>query len=166
MSEGLDGQIKYGWAEGPGKGREIKIRASNYFHRRGGHFVVADANGAASVITAEDKGKILGWVETPKDSNTASETWMAAAAGTDKAFVIMDTDSKFWIKYVSGAVNATLIGKGADLTTNGSGGNMIQTITNAGCLNATALVRIYDFDNGSGTASMVLVGLNPGNLIA
>jgi hypothetical protein len=159
--------IKYGYAEGPGKGREILVRASNYFHRRGGHFVCADTNGAASLITTEDTGKILGWLESPKDSVTASETWMAVAAGTDTAFVIMDTDSKFWVKY-GGAVNATLIGKGADLTTSGSGGNMIQKVTNAGCLNATALVRIYDYDNddGSSTASLVLVGLNPGNLIA
>ena len=38
-------EIKYGWVKGPHKGVEYPIAASQYFHRRGGHFVYADTAG-------------------------------------------------------------------------------------------------------------------------
>jgi len=60
-------EIRFGLVEGPGKGREVRVAASQTFYRRGGKFVKL-VNGYAT-LCASDAATIHGWLETPKDAS-------------------------------------------------------------------------------------------------
>ena len=70
-------ELSFGWREGPGKGREMGVAASQYFHRRGGHFVYVDSSGDVNVCGSQPTGgygntaasSVYGWLETPKDTS-------------------------------------------------------------------------------------------------
>ena len=86
-------EIRYGHRNGPGKGREYPVAASQYFGRRGGKFCYLSAGNLT--VAASGTDAITGWAETPKDT-TGKNCWVSSAtAGKDKVFVISGLEDVF-----------------------------------------------------------------------
>lgn len=144
-------EMKYGHREGPGKGKEMPVAASQYFHRRGGHFVVANAAGHMLVAsTVNSASPLVGWAEVPKDASLKSSWKSSSTAGADSVFVITGLENIFEMpvdKSVASA-NATLVGKGCGITDANATYTMIQRAayyaTAASC---NLVVHDYDKDN-------------------
>jgi hypothetical protein len=83
-------EIRYGWREGSGKGKEYSCAADQYFYRRGGKFVYLD-DGYVK-LCATDTDQIMGWAETPKDAD-GYNCWKSSSG--DKVFVMYDQDAVF-----------------------------------------------------------------------
>jgi hypothetical protein len=113
-------EIKFGIREGKGHGKEYPVAASQYFQRRGGHFVfLKDGNiNLCSSMTGCDRANgVLGWAEVPKDA-AGHDYWVSSStAAADKVFVITDVDAVYEIPYDghTASLTATLIGRGMDL---------------------------------------------------
>lgn len=111
--------IRYGLVEGSGKGREVPLMASQYFHRQAGHFVQLIAGNAS--LCASGIGRVFGWAESPKQADGYDAWKGSATAEADKLFVIYaDPDNVFGIPATRTTVAASLIGKGAGLILGGS----------------------------------------------
>lgn len=91
-------RIRYGHVEGRGRGREMPVKAGQYFHRRGGHF----AYGASAVICGSSNWPEY-WVETPKD-NAGEDSWLSVHG--DNAFCYTGKEDLFEIPVCEG--NASL----------------------------------------------------------
>ena len=111
------GMLRYGWVEGPGKGREYKVAASQYFHRQGGRFVYANSAGHLTLATTNNVGTgLVGWVEPPKHAAGYNSWKSSTTAGADKVFCVTGMEDKFEMPLdtASASANATLVGKGGN----------------------------------------------------
>lgn len=112
-------EIRFGKREGRRGGKEYPTAASQYFQRRGGHFVtMIDGHIYLSASKAALRGTgLLGWAETPKD--TAGQNYWASSstAGADYVFVHTSIDNVYEIPFDGhlASLTATLIGRGCDL---------------------------------------------------
>uniref|UniRef100_A0A6M3JR39 Uncharacterized protein n=1 Tax=viral metagenome TaxID=1070528 RepID=A0A6M3JR39_9ZZZZ len=80
-------ELRYGHVEGPGKGREVSVKAGIYVNRLGGKFVFM-REGAASLCATIGKNP-AGWLDSPKhDAGKAG--WLAVSG--DVAFMIYAND--------------------------------------------------------------------------
>ena len=143
-------EIKYGIREGRGTGIEIPVAATQYFQRRGGHFVyTADGNvNLCSSMTGCDRASgVTGWLDTPKDAAGYNYWVSSSTAGADKVFVITETDAVYAIPWngTNASLTATLVGRGADIiATPLSSGNQMAQI---GKVASPLLIVGYDKDN-------------------
>jgi len=102
ITKAVGKDLKYGHVYGPGKGIEVPVKADQYFHRLGGHFVFLDANGSAVDMCAsvESLGgsQVYGWLETPKDAS-GKNSWKSNTSSDDifpdKCFVITGIENRF-----------------------------------------------------------------------
>lgn len=156
-------EIRYGFREGPGKGKEYPVKASQIFHRRGGCFCHIDSNGSIVAATQTPTGTahpLFGWADVPKDK-TNQDYWKAAANTDDgfpsKVFVITGIENRFEIPFdvASGTLSAALIGGGCTLASANMNATNIQKAYYQGTA-ASCQFIIYDVDTN---ASTVLLGL-------
>lgn len=114
--------LRLGLVEGPGKGREVGLAVSQYFHFRGGHFVrmsnAAD-NGANASMCASGDNVVAGWIVAPKQ-DAGKNGFKSGANGVDKGYLINGHDDVFairpdetfasmaasWIGYGMGIINS------------------------------------------------------------
>jgi len=107
-------EIRYGHMEGPGKGKEYPIAASQTFYRRGGKFVYSDSAGAMTLADCNAATSVMGWLVTPKDAAGQVYWTSSSTAKNDKGFVITPTmGDVFEMPCVDTTLTATYIGKGA-----------------------------------------------------
>lgn len=139
-------EIRYGLREGPGKGREYPVAASQYFGRRGGHFVNLDSAGNADSC-ATGATYVAGWAETPKDASGKNAWKSSSTAGADKVFIITGLENTFEIPADENkaSVNATQIGAGAKIVEAGATYSTIQK-AKSGCGDAASPLSIVDID--------------------
>lgn len=153
-------EIRYGHREGPGKGKEYKVAADQYFHRRGGHFCWINAAGEVCVASAVNTASnLMGWAVVPKDA-AGKDSWKSSSTGgADKVFVITGLENKFEIPNddTVASVSATLVGKGAGITDANATYTMIQKAAYYATAASCNLV-IHDFD---ATNKTLLVSIRP-----
>ena len=157
-------EIRYGHVEGPGKGREYKVAADQYFGRLGGKFCYL-ADGTGHVTAASSTATFLfGWVDTPKDASLKNAWKSSSTAGADKVFVIYGVDDKFEIPYqtaqgVASCLATSLLGEAAEIDITGA---TYSTIMKCGKVAdpaaSQAVLVIYDVDETNDT---VIVGIRP-----
>lgn len=112
--------LRLGHVEGGGKGREVGIANAQYFHFRGGHFCRmsnAGDNGANASLCASGNKTVVGWLVAPKQA-AGKKSYMSAANGVDKGFLIMGHDDVFAIRPDEGfaSMAASWIGYGMGIT--------------------------------------------------
>lgn len=138
-------EIKYGHVEGPGKGKEYPVAASQTFYRRGGKFCYLDSTGAVTLANCNSATTIMGWVETPKDADGYTYWVSDSTAKTDKVFVITPTmGDVFEIPSKDTSLTATSIGKGAAVI-------------------VTSGVQKADIGNTASTEMLTVVGIDNDN---
>ena len=158
-------EIRYGHVEGPGKGREYKMAATQYFGRLGGKFCYL-AGGTGHITAATSTATFLfGWVDIPKDTTGAATTWVSSGtAGKDKCFVIYGVDDKFEMPYqaangVASCLATSLLGEAAEIYVSGSTTSTVQQCGKlADPAASQAVLVIYDVDETNDT---VIVGIRP-----
>jgi len=145
-------ELRYGLKEGPGKGKEVKLSPNQYFHRRGGHFVMLRPGGFAS-LCASGIPEVYGWVEPPKQAD-GYESWKGSStAGADTAFCYYaDPDNVFEIGVdeVGASVNATMLGRGVGLKLSGTTYTIVQKVKRATSVTASP-VFVVGFDKAAKT---------------
>lgn len=159
-----DKALRYGWVEGDGKGREVKVAADQYIHRLGGKFVRTDSAGNVVLATTiSAASNLLGWAEVPKHA-TGKDAWKSSStAGEDKVFVVYGGGTnKFEIpnSATEAAANATLIGKGGAIQTYNATYGMIQKFAYKATA-ASCCLSAFDFNASNNT---VVVGIRPSKL--
>jgi len=153
-------EMKYGLREGPGKGKEYPVAASQYFHRRGGHFCWVNSAGHVCVASAINSATpLIGWAEVPKDASGKNSWKSSSTAGADKVFVITGLENIFELPIDKSAAsaNATIVGKGAGI----SDANATYTMIQKAYYYATAAscnLLIHDYDK---TNQTVRVSIKP-----
>ena len=137
-------ELRYGWREGDGKGREYPVAADQYFHRRGGKFVKL-VSGRVTLCASADT-QIMGWAVTPKDDEGKNAWKSSSTAGKDKVFVITNLDNVFAcpVDERTASIAESLIGRGAGLYNTGATYATIQKVW-LSSTNATPL-SIVDVD--------------------
>ena len=155
-------EIKYGHMEGPGRGKEIPVAASQYFSRLGGHFVYLNAGNVT--LNASATGIVAGWAEVPKDTAGYNAWKSSATAETDKVFVITGLGDTFKlpIDETNASLAASYLGQGACLMISGSTYTTIQSAKIGGNV-AASPVSIVGVDVANKT---VLVKIKPSKLQA
>ena len=148
------GEIRYGHREGPGKGKEYPVAASQTFYRRGGKFCYLDSTGAVTVGNCNAATTIMGWAETPKDASGYTYWTSSSTAKADKVFVIRPTPSDvFEIPCKDTSLSASSVGLGAALIL--ASGIQQADIANTA---STEMLQVVGFDNDNDT---VLVTVKP-----
>lgn len=151
-------ELRYGLREGMGKGKEYPVAASQYFHRRGGHFVGLNAAGDA-VICSRSASQVLGWLQAPKDTS-GYNTWLSnATAKTDDCFVITGLDNVFevpWDQTVA-SLTATHMGRGCMATLTAATYTQVQKVQ----YYATAASTLFSVVGMDLTNKTVLVAMRP-----
>lgn len=144
-------EIRYGWREGPGKGREYPVAASQYMHRLGGHFVALDSSGNATMAATGDTS-VMGWAECPKDADGHNSWKSSSTAGSDKVFVVTGLENVFEIPAdeTKASVNSTQIGAGAKIVQSGATYSRKQ-YAKSGCGDAASPLSIVDIDSTNKT---------------
>jgi len=152
--------IKYGWMEGPGKGKEVPVAASQYFNRLGGHFVYINSAGHAAEVNSTYYANIFGWADTQKDASGKSSWKSSSTAAADKVFVITGVENKFWmpISNAHASANATILGKSALIQNTGATYTLIQKVGTAYNTAASGVLLIHDYD---ASEDLALVSINP-----
>jgi len=119
--------IRYGHVEGPGKGREYKVKADQYISRRGGKFVYIDTDGLLNVNSSANNTKVMGWAVTPKDA-AGYNAWKSSSTDRgDNLFVIYGIDDVYEMPvHANSTLTATFIGMGAKIVEAGSTYTTIQ----------------------------------------
>lgn len=153
-------QLTYGHVEGPGKGREYPIAASQYFHRLGGKFVLINSAGNASLLGSLNT-YVAGWMEAPRDEFSGlKNSWMSdTTAKADKGFVIYGLEDVFEMpaNQTAASVNATCVGHSAHPHNTGATYALIQQCKIDPAAAASVLV-IVDYDSVNKT---VFVKMKP-----
>ena len=113
-------EIRYGHRNGPGKGREYPVAASQYFGRRGGKFAYLSSGNLTACASA--CAVIAGWVETPKDASGYNAWKSSSTAGKDKVFLISGLEDVFELhaNEKTASLAVTFIGRGTDLCEGGA----------------------------------------------
>ena len=138
-------EIRYGHREGPGKGKEYPVAASQTFYRRGGHFCYLDSAGAVTRASSNAATTIMGWVETPKDAAGLAYWTSSSTAKADKVFVVRCTQGDvFELPCKDTSLTATSLGKGAALII--ASGVQKADIGNTASIEMLTVVG-YDDDN-------------------
>lgn len=142
-------EIRMGWRDGPGKGREYPVAKNQYFHRRGGHFVYLQ-NGNASLCASVgiSDAKVMGWLESPKDDAGKNAYKSSSTTGKDKCFVITGLENTFCIPAdeAAASVGATYIGWGAGLIANRAATYGILQKAKVGCKATASPLTVVDYD--------------------
>lgn len=136
--------IRLGHVEGNGKGREIGIANSQYFHLRGGHFVFqSPAGGNRASLCASGAKRVLGWLVAPKQ-DAGKAGFKSAGNGVDKGFVIMGYDDVFAIRPNEGAASmaASWVGKGIGIVNTGATYGIIQKVKFGSTASPLAVVDV------------------------
>jgi len=140
-------EIRFGHREGPGKGKEYPVAASQTFYRRGGKFCYLDSTGAVVVKSSSSTcaTRIMGWAEIPKDA-AGYDYWTSnSTAKVDKVFVITPTQSDiFEIPCKDTSLTASYLGHGAAII-------------------AVSGVQKADLDNTASTEVLTVVGFDDDN---
>lgn len=161
MAEANNREIRMGWRDGPGKGREYPVAKNQYFHRRGGHFVYLH-NGAASLVASVGAGdaKVMGWLEPPKDASGKSAWKSSATNKKDKCFVITGLENTFVMPAHEGnaSVGATLVGWGAGLFCDTTATYGIIQQAKVGCKATASPLTVVDWDR---EAKLLYVKIKP-----
>ena len=149
-------ELKYGHVEGPGKGREYPVAASQTFYRRGGKFVILRAGNVT--LCASTAATITGWAITPKDAAGQAYWTSSSTAEADKVFVIFPSllDVFEIPNSEATSVLASEIGMAARIKIE-SGAQYFEKVTTA----ASSCLVIVDVDSVNNTA---YVKVNPSNL--
>lgn len=156
-------ELAMGWREGPGKGKEYPVAASQYFHRRGGHFVYVDSSGNVTLCRGYDAGdgagtrRVFGWAEVPKDAAGKNSWKSSTTAAADKVFVITGLDNRFEVP-LSVVPTATTLGKYGRVATYTTATYATRQRIQPTLTATLAEFIIYDVDISASTA---LVGVNP-----
>jgi len=139
-------EIRYGHVEGPGKGKEYPMAASQAFHRRGGKFVYAVAGDMTRCATAV--AVVSGWAVTPKDASATNFWTSSSTAGSDLVFVIQGLEDVFELPVDEGnaSLAASYFNRGAGLVINSAG---VQVAKLGGV--AASPVSIVDIDTDNKT---------------
>jgi len=142
-------QIRFGHREGPGRGREYPVAASQAFARKGGKFVYLDSAGRVTVA-GDCKEEIFGWAEVPKDASATNFWTSSSTAGSDKVFVIYGLEDVFEIPYynASASVSATVVAHKLGIKNTGVGG--IQS-AQEDCTAASECLSVVDVDANENT---------------
>jgi len=148
-------EIRFGLVEGDGKGREVRVAASQKFYRRGGKFAKL-VNGYAT-LCASDAATIHGWLETPKDAAASGTYWTSSStAGKDKVFMIYSDDQNgFEIPNKQASCTASDIGVGAKIIIE-SGVQKAETVNTA----ASSCLSIVDVDTVNNTFKVKVIPAN------
>ena len=144
-------EIRYGLREGPGKGREYPVAASQYFHRRGGHFCYLDTSGNVT-FCASPGAVVAGWAESPKDT-TNKDSWKSSGtAGADKLFVITGLENTYELPAdeSKASVLASRVGDHAKIVETGATHAMIQK-AKPGTTSTGSTLTIVDYDTTNKT---------------
>jgi len=161
-------EIRYGFREGLGKGREYEVKADQYFHRRGGAFVQMNTNGSLDIITGSVYGTskdIFGWAEVPKDASNKN-CWKSKATTDDsfpsKVFCIRGLEDKFELPWcgTSATLSKAYIGKGCMCATVDETNATYLTLQKAYYqgTDASCNLLIHDVDTTNNT---VIVSIKP-----
>jgi hypothetical protein len=154
------GDIRYGLVEGFGKGREIRLTKSVYFHRKGGHFVRLAAGYAT--LCASGATEVMGWAESPKHA-TGYDAWKGSdTKGADKLFIVYaDPDNVFELPVgeAKASLAASYIGRGAGIITSGSTYTLVQKAQ----LGANAASQLSIVDVNLTQPRTVMVKVKAGN---
>jgi len=142
-------EIRYGHREGPGKGKEYPVAASQTFYRRGGKFCYLDSTGAAVVKSSSSTNatRIMGWAEIPKDAAGYTYWTSSSTAKADKVFVITPTPSDiFEMPCKDTSLSASSIGLGAAIIA-------VSGVQKADIANtaSTEVLTVVGFDNDNDT---------------
>lgn len=100
-------ELRYGLVEGSGKGREIPIATTQYFHRQGGKFVYMNLGNASLCSSANLPA---GWLFMPKQ-DAGKDGWKSVSG--DTAMVVYgDPDNVFEVpvKEYAASLAASQIG--------------------------------------------------------
>lgn len=158
-------QIRYGHREGPGKGKEYPVRATQYFGRLGGKFCTLQTNTGHVAAAAAIASELFGWAVVPKDTAGKNAWKSSGTAGADKVFVIIPTQNdRFEMPYkpasaVASCLATSLLGQSAEIYVAGATYSTIQQADKLADPNASqAVLVIYDVDE---TNETVLVGIRP-----
>ena len=147
-------EIRFGLVEGPGKGREVRVAASQTFYRRGGKFAKL-VNGFATMC-ASDAATIHGWLETPKDASGYAYWTSSSTAGNDKVFMIYaDDDNAFELPNKRTSCTASDIGAGAKIIISSS----IQCAERVDT-GASSCLSIIDVDTANNTLKVKVLPAN------
>ena len=153
-------EMKYGWAYGGHKGVEVPVGADQYFHRQGGHFVVASpATGYVTVATAANTA-LFGYAEVPKDADGKNAWKSSSTNGSDKVFVITDPTAVYAIPCQTAAsITQALVGDKREIITAGATYSLKQYISAVATTTDVLIVEKVDTDN-----DIVYVRINPAKL--
>jgi len=148
-------EIRYGLVEGDGKGREVRVAASQKFYRLGGKFAKL-VNGYAT-LCASDAATIHGWLNTPKDATASNTYWTSSStAGEDKVFMIYpDDQNAFDIPNKATTCTASDIGAGAKIII-ASGVQKAQRVDTA----ASSCLSIIDVDTVNNILKVKVIPAN------
>lgn len=150
-------EIRYGLVEGGGKGKEVPLAATQYFHRRGGKFVTLNTAGNAEAVTTGTV--VAGWLEVPKHTS-GQDTWVSSGtAKADHAFMIYaDPDNVFELPASSTrTLSASALLGSARLVTTGATTSIrqqAQWITTAASISTDAVLTIVDMDLTNNTVKV------------
>jgi len=119
-------EMIYGHRTGPGKGKEYKVAASQYMHRRGGKVVYLSTAGEVTMC-GSDATYAMGWAVPPKDASGYNAWKSSSTAGDDRVYVITGMDDEYEMPVHSAiTLTATYIGHGASPVLSGSTYSMVQ----------------------------------------
>lgn len=119
--------LKLGHVEGKGKGREVPIAASQYFHFRGGRFVYLSGGEGNASLCASGTANTAGWlVGFKQDSGKAG--FKSGGNSVDKGFLINGYDDVFAIRpnEAFASMAASWVGKGMCIVNTGATYGLIQ----------------------------------------
>lgn len=147
-------QPRFDHVQGPGKGVELPVAASQAFARKGGKFVYISTAGA--VTRVGDCGtSIRGWASIPKDASATNFWTSSSTAKKDEIFVISGLEDIFEIPYysASASVTASVVGNALGIYTD-SGVQKAQE----DCAAASECLIVTDYDTNENT---VFVRIDP-----
>jgi electron transfer flavoprotein alpha subunit len=153
-------EIKYGWAYGGHKGVEMPVTADQYFHRQGGHFVVASAATGYATVANATNTTLFGYAEVPKDTAGYSSWKSSSTTGADKVFVITDPTAVYAMPCRTAAsVTQALVGDAQDIVMADATYTLKQYINVVASKTSVLIVDKVDVDN-----DIVYVKINPAKL--
>lgn len=139
-------EIRFGHREGPGKGKEYPVAASQTFYRRGGKFVYLDSAGAVTLVNPTNATQIFGWAEIPKDAAGQAYWTSNSTAKVDKVFVITPTPGDvFELPCADTSLSATSVGVAAAAVV------------------IRSSIQKADIDNSASTNMLTVVGFDNDN---
>jgi hypothetical protein len=146
----MSSDIRYGHVAGPGKGREYRVAADQYFSRKGGKFVYLSSGDVT--MCASNTTQVMGWAVTPKDAD-GYNAWKSSATGrADKVFVItpgLDDVFELPVKETAASMTATYIGAAAGIVIDGSTYTTIMKAKIGACTAST--LTVVDFNKDAHT---------------